>query len=172
MMRDRIPARLAQQPDMESVFNLLRTYPCIGPFTGFQYTIDLNYSELIDFSENDFIEAGPGALDGIAKCFTDLGDYNASDIIKYMADIQTDAFELYAPKFQDLGGRPLKLIDCQNLFCEVDKYARIAHPNVTGRSGRTRIKQTYKQSPHVFELPWYPPKWKLNDLISPALEAE
>ena len=44
MMHDRVPDRIIQQPDLESVFNLLRTYPCIGPFTGYQYTIDLSYS--------------------------------------------------------------------------------------------------------------------------------
>ena len=29
-------------------------------------------------------------------------------------------------EFRDLWGRPLQLIGCQNLFCEVDKYARVA----------------------------------------------
>src|SRR5665213_109406 len=40
-------------------------------------------------------------------------------------------------KFRSLFGRPLQLIDCQNLFCEVDKYARYAHPEVIGVTGRT-----------------------------------
>jgi len=60
-----------------------------------------------------------------------------------------------------LRGRPLQLIDCQNLFCEVDKYARVAHPQITGRSGRTRIKQLF--APVVDPVPaWFPPKWGLN----------
>src|SRR5258707_9985183 len=42
--------------------------------------------------------------------------------------------------------RRLQLIDCQNLFCEVDKYARVAHPNIAGRTGRTRIKQKFRMS--------------------------
>jgi hypothetical protein len=55
----------------------------------------------------------------------------------------------------------LQLIDCQNLFCEVDKYARVVHPEVECQSGRTRIKQKF--SPRPDPLPqWYPPKWGLQ----------
>ena len=165
MMGERVPDRVAQQPSLEAVYQLLREYPCIGPFTGYQYTIDLNYSELVNFSENDFVEAGPGALDGIEKCFPSRDGWKPADIIRYMADIQLEAFDEYAPDFQDLWGRPLHLIDCQNLFCEVDKYARVAHPNVEGRSGRKRIKQSYRKSPRLIETPWYPPKWGVNDAI-------
>ena len=45
--------------------------------------------------------------------------------------------------FRGLNGRRLQLIDCQNLFCEVDKYARLAHPEITGYSGRSRIRQRF-----------------------------
>ena len=45
----------------------------------------------------------------------------------------------------------MQLIDCQNLFCEVDKYARHAHPEVRGISGRTRIKQSYRPNPIAIE---------------------
>src|SRR5262249_48644880 len=56
----------------------------------------------------------------------------------------------------------LQLIDCQNLFCEVDKYARVRHPDVGGASGRTRIKQRFRAHPDPIEY-WYPPKWGIND---------
>jgi len=165
IMSDRVPERLAQQPDLESVYRLLRRYPCIGPFIGYQLAIDINYSPLIDFSENSFVEPGPGALDGISKCFSDLGDYSPTDIIHYMADIQDDAFELFASEFRNLWGRTLHLIDCQNLFCEVGKYARVVHPEIEGRSKRTRIKQSYRPASRPIEKPWYPPKWGLNEVI-------
>ena len=54
------------------------------------------------------------------------------------------------------------MIDCQNLFCEVGKYARVAHPQIAGRTGRTRIKQKFEPTPTPIEL-FYPPKWKLNE---------
>jgi alpha-glutamyl/putrescinyl thymine pyrophosphorylase clade 1 len=48
--------------------------------------------------------------------------------------------------FPGLFGRPLQPIDCQNLFCEISKYARVAHPEVGGVANRTRIKQSYHPS--------------------------
>jgi len=165
MMKDRVPERVAQQPNLASVYDLLIQYPCIGPFTGYQYTTDLGYTDFVNFSENDFVQPGPGALDGITKCFSDLGDFSPADAIRYMADIQDKAFANYAPGFRNLWGRSLHLIDCQNLFCEVDKYSRVAHPEIAGKSGRTRIKQSYKRSLRPKDAPWYPPKWEINSKI-------
>jgi hypothetical protein len=73
MLDDRVPERVRQAPDLRSVFETLLSYPGLGPFLAFQYTIDLNYSALLDYDEADFVVAGPGALDGIAKCFTETG---------------------------------------------------------------------------------------------------
>ncbi|UWU67886.1 putative DNA base hypermodification protein [Bradyrhizobium sp. NC92] len=53
------------------------------------------------------------------------------------------------------------MIDCQNLFCEVDKYARVVHPHVSGKTGRTRIKQKFQANLTPIK-PFYPRKWKLN----------
>jgi alpha-glutamyl/putrescinyl thymine pyrophosphorylase clade 1 len=167
----RFPERVADCSDFESVFHLLREFPCIGPFIAYQFAIDLNYSSLLNFSENDFVEPGPGALDGIAKCFSNLGDLTPADAIRYMTDVQDEAFETFAPGFRTLWGRRLHLIDCQNLFCEVGKYARVAHPEIGGPSKRVRIKQTYKPSSRAFETPWFPPKWGLNGLIAPDFGA-
>ena len=108
---------------------------------------------------------GPGARDGIRKCFYSLGDYDEADVIRWVADRQDTEFAARNLKFRSLWGRTLQLIDCQNLFCEVDKYSRVAHPEVIGLSGRTRIKQRF--SPKTEDiLPWFPPKWGLNEQIS------
>jgi hypothetical protein len=64
-----------------------------------------------------------------------------------------------------LWGRPLQLIDCQNLFCEVDKYARVAHPEAAGLTGRTRSKQKFAAQAQPIEF-WYPAKWGINDRIA------
>jgi hypothetical protein len=107
---------------------------------------------------------GPGALDGIRKCFVDRGGLNEPEIIKFMAESQESEFERLGLNFRSLWGRPLQLIDCQNLFCEVDKYSRVRHPEISGISGRLRIKQKYNQNRKAIDY-WYPPKWKINDLI-------
>jgi hypothetical protein len=112
----------------------------------------------------DFVVPGPGARDGLRKCFADPGGLNEPELIRLMADLQEQEFERFGLDFQSLWGRRLQLIDCQNLFCEVDKYARVAHPQITGRTGRTRIKQKFEPTLTPIEL-IYRPKWKLNEKI-------
>lgn len=166
MMADRLPARLHQrQPALGEVFDLILSYPGIGPFLAYQYVIDLNYGPLLSASENDFVMPGPGALDGIAKCFSDLGGLSPADVIRWTCDRQQEEFARLGLEFRDLWGRPLMLIDCQNLFCEVDKYARVKHPEALGRSGRTRIKQLYRPTQGAIRF-WYPPKWGINERIN------
>ncbi len=164
MLQDEVPARLSEAPSMQFAFELLRSYPMMGDFLAFQYAIDVNYSQLTNFSEMEFVVPGPGAKDGIRKCFRSLGGLNEVDIIRLMADRQEAEFARLGLTFQSLWGRSLQLIDCQNLFCEVDKYARMAHPDIKGKSDRKRIKQTYRNDPKPIAY-WYPPKWGINDLI-------
>jgi hypothetical protein len=165
MMADRLAERLAQTRTMQEGFEKLRGYPTIGDFLAYQFITDINYSELTDFSEMDFVVPGPGARDGLHKCFVDPGGLNEPELIRLMADLQEQEFERLGLHFQSLWGRRLQLIDCQNLFCEVDKYARVAHPQIGGRTGRIRIKQKFDPIPEPIEL-FYPPKWKLNDKVS------
>jgi hypothetical protein len=165
MMADDIPVRISECRSMMQVFNLLKTSPLIGDFLAYQFAIDLNYGLLTDFSEMEFVMPGPGARGGIAKCFASLGGLSERDIIRVVADRQDVEFAQRGLRFESLWGRPLQLIDCQNVFCEVDKYSRIRHPDVVSRSDRTRIKQKFRPQWSRIEY-WFPPKWELNDRIS------
>ena len=169
MMNDEVPNRITDLKSMQELFELLISYPTIGDFLAYQYSIDINYSNLTDFSEMSFVVPGPGARDGIRKCFADLGGLNEIDIIKLMANRQEDEFNRLGLNFKSLWGRPLQLIDCQNLFCEVDKYSRVAHPEIEGISKRKKIKQKYTPKTKKIEY-WYPPKWGINDLIRTVKE--
>lgn len=164
MMTNDLPSRITDAKSMHQVFELLRGYPMIGDFLAYQYATDINYSAATDFSEMSFVIPGPGAKSGIRKCFSDFGGLSEVDIIKLMADRQKSEFQRLGLQFQDLWHRPLQLIDCQNLFCEVDKYARVAHPNIKDTSGRTRIKQKFRPTSEPIEY-FYPPKWNINDTI-------
>ena len=163
MMTDNLAARLTSSQSLQSVYETIISYPGIGPFLAFQYCIDLNYSTLIDFQEADFVVAGPGALDGIAKCFHNPQSLDPSAVIHFMAQRQEHEFDRLGLTFDGLFGRRLQPIDCQNVFCEVSKYARLAHPNVAGTSGRQRIKQRYRPKIQAsLEPPFLPPKWRLD----------
>ena len=168
-MQDEVPARLAQMTKMRDAFDLLRSYPMLGDFLAYQYVIDLNYSEAVNFSEMEFVAPGPGARSGLRKCFASFGGLSETDLIRVVAERQEEEFAMRGIGFQSLWGRPLQLIDCQNLLCEVDKYARVAFPEYEGVGNRTRIKQVYQPSPDPIDY-WYPPKWGINHLVSPSAE--
>jgi thymidylate kinase len=170
MMADRLPLTIAGARGMEDGFKFLRAYPTIGDFLAYQFITDVNYSNITDFSEDEFTIAGPGAMDGIHKCFSDLGGLKEADVIKLTTDIQVEEFRKRGLEFRSLWGRPLQFIDCQNLFCEVDKYSRVKHPEHAGRSGRTRIKQKFTNAREPVDY-WYPPKWGINDAIAESKEA-
>jgi hypothetical protein len=162
MMQTGLALRIAEATTMQAVYELLLSFPTIGSFLAYQYAVDINYSTLTHFSEMDFVMPGPGAKDGIRKCFSSLGDYSEADAIRYITDLQEQEFERLGLNFKTLWGRPLQLIDCQNLFCETDKYARVAHPEAVGLSNRTRIKQLYCASRLEPISYFFPPKWGLN----------
>lgn len=174
MMDDHLADRLRQAPDLATAYEMLLRYPGLGRFLAFQYVTDLNYSEMLDFPESDFVVAGPGAIDGISKCFEDFGNHRPEEIIYEMAERQGEEFSRLGLSFPGLYGRPLQPIDCQNLFCEISKYARVAHPEVRGIADRTRIKQTYKPSAKLALPPMYPPKWRLHigQFEAPRLEVQ
>ena len=167
MINDGAPEKMANARSMKEAFAVLASYPGIGAFLAYQYLIDLNYSALMSFSEMDFVVPGPGARDGIRKCFGPSATGIEAEVIRYMADAQGEHFARLGLSFDGLRGRPLQLIDCQNLFCEVDKYARVVHPDIAGISGRTRIKQAYRQDGAPVTA-WFPPKWGLNTAGPPA----
>jgi alpha-glutamyl/putrescinyl thymine pyrophosphorylase clade 1 len=161
MMSSNVTGKLQAARSYADAFKVLQSYPLHGKsFIPMQHLTDLNYSEVIDFNENDFIVAGPGALDGIRKCF---GVYptqaQAASVIQECVDGQEEFFRHFDLQTVTLFGRRLHAIDCQNLFCETDKFARVAHPQFNGE--RTEIKQKLKPSGPL-PKPFFPPKWGLN----------
>lgn len=165
IMRDGLAGQVRSAHSLRAVYEALLAYPGLGPFLAFQYAIDLNYSDLVPFDENDFVVAGPGAKDGIRKCFgTEAGGIEG-DVIRYMTESQNDHFERLCLSFPGLFGRRLHLIDAQNLFCEVDKYARVRHPEIAGISGRSRIKQKYRPGAPL-AAPVFPRRWGLDCAVT------
>lgn len=165
----RLPAEIDAAKDLASVYEALASYPLIGPFMAYQIAIDINYSEVIDFSEDEFTVPGPGALRGMHKCFEDFGNFSYSELINYMVECQETEFERLEIDFESLFGRRLHAIDCQNLFCEIDKYSREAFPEL--KSARSRIKARYQPEARVIDL-FYPPKWGLNDELPSPRRAD
>ena len=160
MLKDRLPERILEARSLEKVYLALREYPLIGPFMAYQLAIDINYGPDLTFSEDDFTVPGPGARRGLTKMFESLGDYSPQDAIHWLVEQQNTVEEKLGVRPPQLNGRRLlHAIDCQNLLCEVDKYARVKFPHL--RSDRRRIKQVFAP---VGELPdpFFPPRWNLE----------
>jgi alpha-glutamyl/putrescinyl thymine pyrophosphorylase clade 1 len=162
MMADQLASRMTRARTLSEVYELILAYPGLGKFLAFQYAIDLNYSQLLNFEESEFVVAGPGALDGISKCFSETGGRSPEWLIRWMAERQDVEFRSRDLKFDGLFGRPLQPIDCQNLFCEISKYTRVAHPELAGIADRQRIKQSYQRNERPLEPLAFPPRWNLK----------
>jgi hypothetical protein len=154
--------RALESKRLEDLYRLLHSFPLMGDFMSYQTAIDLNYSNMFDFSESEFTQPGPGAVRGLKKVFLDLGSYTPSEAIMWMVDNQHHEFERLGLPFGGLWGRPIQAIDAQNLFCETDKYCREAVPELT--SARSRIKARYTQNTRPMRL-MFPPKWGINDRL-------
>jgi hypothetical protein len=82
-----------------------------------------------------------------------------------MVEHQEAAFDSLGLPFHGLFGRPLHAIDCQGLFCETDKYCRVARPELS--SARKRIKARFQPQSSGIDL-FFPPKWGINDTVAQA----
>lgn len=159
---DKMQDKIIKCNTMQDAFNIIKGYPLIGNFMAYQLVTDINYSAFVNWKENEFTVAGPGSLRGIKKCFIDKGNMTNEDIIKYMYMHQDEEFKRLNLNFKRIGNRPLQLIDCQNIFCELDKYCRQALPDL--KSNRTKIKKHYVPKKDKIEY-IYPPKWEISRTI-------
>ncbi len=162
-LKGKLAQALMKAKSLCAIVELLESYPLMGPFMSYQIAIDLNYSALINFSENDYTQAGPGAQRGIAKVFESLGDFSTADTIQWMVERQKEEFAARGLVFKGLWGRPIHAIDAQGLFCETDKYCRQALPQL--KSNRTRIKAKFAPAAERIEY-FFPPKWGINERIN------
>lgn len=141
---------------LKEIYEVLIELPLIGEFMAYQISVDINYSDIFKFSENSFTKAGPGAKRGIRKAFVDKGSLTDEDIIMWMVENQDKEFKRLNLDFRNLWGRKLQAIDCQGLFCELDKYSREHFPELSIQ--RSRIKQRFNEAPkkiHYFYPPWW-----------------
>lgn len=157
-IEDNLPEKIINSKSMEEAFHHLKAYLLIGNFMAYQLITDINYSEVTNFTETEFTVVGPGSIRGIKKCFYDIGEMSKEEVIKLMYEHQEEEFKRLGLDFKKLGTRKLQYIDCQNLFCEIDKYCRAKYPDL--KSNRTKIKKKYIQKGKIDYF--YPPKWNIN----------
>ena len=97
---DKAHLKILNAKTMEEAFNILKNYPLIGNFMAYQLVTDINYSDVVDWKEDEFTVAGPGSLRGIKKCFLDKGNMTNEDIIRYMYEHQDEEFKRLEKKYR------------------------------------------------------------------------
>ena len=102
---DRIQNKIIKCKTMEEAFNIIKSYPLIGNFMAYQLVTDINYSEVVNWQEDEFTVVGPGSLRGIKKCFIDKGKMSNEDIIKYTIDPPKPQVIVKKYVVEDLTGR-------------------------------------------------------------------
>lgn len=157
--------RITDAGSLEAVYEILHDFDMMGDFLAGQAATDINYTTAIDFSENDFVQAGPGAVSGLSKVFQSLNGWSPKRTILWMVEKQRAEFERLGLTWNGLWGRDLHAIDAQGLFCETNKYSRVAFPELPGTDGRTEIKARFKMAAEPLPAWFFPPKWGLNDKV-------
>lgn len=160
-MLNGFPCRMANAKNMQEGFSVLRESRLVGDFMAMQLTLDWNYAPVVNWSESEFIAAGPGTLRGIQKCFqgVDLKANTPLEIIRYMTEHQDAGFKKFGLAFQRLGNRPMQMCDVSNWLCETDKLSRTLMPEFDDKP--KRIKNTFSANPQPIEY-FFPPKWHVS----------
>lgn len=169
LMCDDLAGRLAKFVYMADAFEHLASYPGLGDFTAYQLLLNLSYSSVINFSESDFVVAGIGAHSGLSKLFGNSMKKAIEavpgieiDVMRWLQKTQGKHFQRLGLEFSGLGPKrlPMQLCDVEHALCEVDKYARLAHPNIRGLHGRVNIrKKLFNPSPDYPRLVCLPKAW-------------
>jgi alpha-glutamyl/putrescinyl thymine pyrophosphorylase clade 1 len=161
MLATGVAHKLKEAGNLKGAFTVLRKVRMFGDFTAYQFAIDVNYGPFLNYREDEFIVPGPGAEEGIKKCFANPDRIPFAEVIKRVTDYQNScSLRVTGAATPTLFGRPLQLIDIQNCFCEIAKYARVAHPEFNNT--RTRIKHFYNpREARSLPKPIFPRQWDI-----------
>jgi hypothetical protein len=110
------------------LFNIVKENRCVGVFVAYEIYCDLCYTGAIPFNTNDFVNIGPGAIEGTrmiypsAKtkaekldCILKLWRTQGKKFAKYNLDFK------YYDKFEPVAGE-LSLRSIEHSLCEYSKY--------------------------------------------------
>jgi 5-hmdU DNA kinase-like protein len=124
MIEQGIPAKAAAADSLDQIAGLLQSFPRLGDFKSGQFALDLNYGLHLRLPVGNFVIAGPGARNGIDRCFSAHGQ-RYDEVIRLVCQYQDEcslaAIGSEVPRLQDRAPAPMTV---QNWFCEISKYLR------------------------------------------------
>lgn len=117
----------------------------LGPFLAYQIWVDFTYIDEYPFSENHFTIAGPGCRTGVELLFTDMDRMNHEECIFWLRDNQDEVFSQFGynrPEFwvaEAPEDQCMNVMQLENLFCELQKYARCKEALMRGEKPRGKV---------------------------------
>jgi hypothetical protein len=140
MMLNDFVRRVRECQTLEDIYKYIISFPGFAEFAGYQLLLNLSYTDLFHFNENDFVVPGPGARSGLVRCFRGVTDAQlrsspslAFDLMSWMHENQDEHFQRLGFKIPMINGHHrMQLPDIEHALCEVDKLSRILHPSVPG----------------------------------------
>lgn len=158
---------MLQSKSFQELFQFFRERDMFGDFLAQQYVIDMNYSPLFNFSENEFVVTGPGSIRGIDFTFEGAGNkkFDYVGAIKWVHDNFEELMGEFCRQtgmvWNPLPWEPVpSLINLQNCFCETSKLAkRLGH--VFRENRKERMKTAYH--PRNTEISFvFSPDWNVK----------
>lgn len=123
-------SRIIHADSMEESWERLQDLRGVGPFLAYELVTDLNYT-VLPFTENDFVNIGPGAEQGLEYIFEDIGPHN----LRWLREYQEDLFTAHDKQFPYWEEKPeLTLRDFEHSACEFATYMGIKRGEQSGRS--------------------------------------
>ena len=116
-------------PHLQDAWGNLQEIPGVGDFLAYEIVTDLNYI-VLPFSEDDFVNIGPGAEKGLDYIFDEVSEDN----LRWLCDNQATLFEefdLDYPYWEQKSH--LTLRDWEHAACEFRKYVEIAEEGAEKR---------------------------------------
>ncbi len=126
---DTLCSLILKAKSMEDVFNILRTIETIGPFFAYEICCDWMYKAInvIPFTENDWVNVGPGAKQGIELIFPNREVMPLDKAIPWLRDHQEMMFREIDVEFPYLyEGKLLTLRAIEHSLCEYSKYVKLS----------------------------------------------
>ena len=127
---------------------------------------DFNYSPDLDYLENDFIVPGPGAQEGIRKCFVNPKKISEKDIIQ-----RVTAFQNQCSGTRSRGSCAFRTKPATDRYRSAELLLRDREVR-QGRHPEFNLERPRKKISHIpdparvrgLPQPFFPPKWEIYEI--------
>ena len=117
---------------LEDVWMQLQAYPGIGPFLAYEIVCDLMYAKILPFTEDDWVNVGPGAKKGLWEIWPQLDESEMVKEISFLRNSQRDYLDTLGFRYLnnwdidhfDSRQKELTLRNIEHSLCEYSKYKR------------------------------------------------